>query len=455
VSDQRLRMMLAMIEAVGQNGYRATTVADVIARARVSRKTFYQHFANKQDCMLSSADLVSAEGMRRVERAYREAEGQSERVQAGLLALFAAAIENPAALRLNMIEIAAVGPAGIERRERSALYYEGFMRDALELVPGAETVSGVTVKALVGGLSRVLYSHVVSGRHAETPALVADLVNWTTSYYPTPRAIFRQAQGQPPSKPRARSPRDGGRAPGTLAPHPRPGARRGLPGGDHNVSRSFVVHSQRERILDAVANLTAAEGYVALGVERIAEEAALSLEAFYKHFAGKEDAFLVAYEVGHSKVLAHVRGAYDEQGDWHYGVRGAVSALFEFLASEPAFAHIALVDALSATSRSAERSRLGVSAFAQMLIPGLEQVSGGIPPPPVTIEAISGGIFELCLHYALQRRIQQLPELTASATYFALAPFIGGEDAARVATGGEVAAGREESVEVVEFDAHL
>jgi AcrR family transcriptional regulator len=448
-------MMLAMIEAVGQNGYRATTVADVIARARVSRKTFYQHFANKQDCMLSSADLVSAEGMRRVERAYREAEGQSERVQAGLLALFAAAIENPAALRLNMIEIAAVGPAGIERRERSALYYEGFMRDALELVPGAETVSGVTVKALVGGLSRVLYSHVVSGRHAETPALVADLVNWTTSYYPTPRAIFRQAQGQPPSKPRARSPRDGGRAPGTLAPHPRPGARRGLPGGDHNVSRSFVVHSQRERILDAVANLTAAEGYVALGVERIAEEAALSLEAFYKHFAGKEDAFLVAYEVGHSKVLAHVRGAYDEQGDWHYGVRGAVSALFEFLASEPAFAHIALVDALSATSRSAERSRLGVSAFAQMLIPGLEQVSGGIPPPPVTIEAISGGIFELCLHYALQRRIQQLPELTASATYFALAPFIGGEDAARVATGGEVAAGREESVEVVEFDAHL
>jgi AcrR family transcriptional regulator len=439
VSDQRLRLMLATIEAVGQNGYRATTVADVIARARVSRKTFYKHFANKQECMLSSADLVSAEGMRRVERAYRETEGRSERVQAGLLALFAAAIENPGALRLNMIEIAAVGPAGIERRERSALYYEGFMRDALELVPGAETVSEVTVKALVGGLSRVLYSHVVSGEHAGTPALVADLVNWTTSYYPTPQAILRQAQGQPLSKPRARSPRDGGRAPGTLAPHPRPGARRGLPGGDHNVSRSFVVHSQRERILDAVANLTAAEGYVALGVERIAEEAALSLEAFYEHFAGKEDAFLVAYEVGHSKALAHVRGAYDEQSDWRYGVRAAVSALFEFLASEPAFAHIALVDALSASSRSAERSRIGVSAFAQMLIPGLEQGPEGTPPPPVTIEAISGGIFELCLHYALRRRIQALPELTASATYFALAPFIGGEQAARVATRGEEA----------------
>jgi hypothetical protein len=44
------------------------------------------------------------------------------------------------------------------------------------------------------------------------------------------------------------------------------------------------------------------------------------------------------------------------------------------------------------------------------------------------------GIFDLCLRYALQRRIQALPELAAFATYFALAPFVGGEEAARVAT---------------------
>jgi AcrR family transcriptional regulator len=439
VSDQRLRMMLAMIEAVGQNGYRATTVADVIARAKVSRKTFYEHFANKQECMLSSADLVSAESIRRMQRAYLTAESWRERVRTALLALFEAAIENPGALRLSMIEIAAAGPAGIAHRERSIASYENFIRDAQKLAPSAGTVSDTTLRAIVGGLNRVLYLYVTSGEHANTPALVADLANWTTSYYPTPQAILHQAQVQPMSEPRARSPRDGGRAPGTLAPHPRRGARRGLPGGDQNVSRSFVVHNQRERILDAVANLTAAEGYEALGVEHIAEAAAVSLEAFYEHFAGKEDSFLVAYEIGHNKILAHVRGAYNEQSDWRYGVRAAVSALFEFLASEPAFAHIALVDALSATSRSAERSRIGVSGFAQMLIPGLERVPEGTPPPPVTIEAISGGIFEICLHYALQRRIQQLPELTTSATYFALAPFIGSQDAALVAARGEEA----------------
>jgi AcrR family transcriptional regulator len=63
------------------------------------------------------------------------------------------------------------------------------------------------------------------------------------------------------------------------------------------------VHSQRERILDAVTNLTAAHGYIDLKVEDIAEQAAVSLNAFYEHFADKEDAFLVAYEIGHAKML--------------------------------------------------------------------------------------------------------------------------------------------------------
>ncbi|MHB8235815.1 MAG: TetR family transcriptional regulator, partial [Solirubrobacteraceae bacterium] len=43
-AGQRLRLALAMIDAVGQDGYRETRVADVIARAGVSRKTFYELF---------------------------------------------------------------------------------------------------------------------------------------------------------------------------------------------------------------------------------------------------------------------------------------------------------------------------------------------------------------------------------------------------------------------------
>ena len=82
--------------------------------------------------------------------------------------------------------------------------------------------------------------------------------------------------------------------------------------------------------------------------------------------------------MGHGKGLAIVERAYAAESDWRYGVRAAIAALLEFLASEPAFAHIALIDALTATARSAERSSVGVSAYAPMLVPGLD---GGLATP--------------------------------------------------------------------------
>jgi AcrR family transcriptional regulator len=434
--EQRVALALAMVDAVAERGYATTTVADVIARAGVSRKTFYQHFSNKQECFLATYDQISARAIRRVEQAYQEADGWPGGVEAALGALFEAAIENPGAVRLVLIEINALGPAGIERWERSIVHYERFIRDALKLAPGKGAFSEAVIKAVIGGLNRVLYGRVLRGERAELLALIPDLVRWFMSYYPTPTAMLAEPRTDKPAERISRRLLEGGRAPGTLAPHASATRRRGLPGGDQNVSRSYVVHSQRERILDAVANLTAARGYAELKVEDIAEQAAVSLNAFYEHFADKEDAFLVAYEVGHAKALASAERAYTAAGDWQLGVRAGLAALFDFLAAEPAFAHLALVDALVATARTAERSNIGVAALAKMLVPGLEEAPEQSALSPVTIEAIAGGIFDLCLHYAFQGRTAELPELVPSATYIALAPFLGGKDAARVAIAG-------------------
>jgi AcrR family transcriptional regulator len=436
-ADQRLRLALAMVDAVGQDGYRATRVADVIARAGVSRKTFYELFDNKQDCLLTTFDMIMGQAVRRLEVAFRGAEGWPGRVEAAIGALLSAALENPAALRLALLEIPAAGPAGVQRREHSIVLFEQFIREALELAPGEGPVSEVTLKAIIGGLNRVLYARALRGGDAGLSELVPDLSRWAASYYPSPASMLDEPAALSSAR-RATIALGGGRAPGTLAPHPLLGGRRGLARGDQNVSRSFVVQSQRERILDAVVNLAASEGYAALRVEAIAEQAAVSLVAFYEHFADKEDAFLVAYEVGHAKALATVERAFAAQSDWRLAVRAGITALFDFLATEPSFAHIALLDALVATEHTARRSVAGVDAFAQMLAPGLGQPDG-LSPPPVTVEAIAGGLFDLCLHYALSGRLRELPELTVSATYVALAPFIGGEEAARIAT--EQAAG--------------
>jgi AcrR family transcriptional regulator len=430
--ERTLRLVQAMIDTVGEKGYAATTVADVVGRARVSRKTFYEHFANKQECLLRSADLITAAALRHVESGLNESgrSSTSARTEAALGELFTAAIENPGALRVSVVELGAAGTAGIEQRERLLDRFERLIAQSLATGANGSGISDDALRAIVGGVNSVMYRRISAGETTKLMAAIPDLVRWATSYYPTPPPMLKppRVKRVPSSVPR------GGRAPGTLAPHHFLGTRRGLARGDQNVSRSFVEHNQRERILDAVANLVAARGYVDLTVDDIATYAALSLKAFYDHFENKEEAFLVTYEVGHSKVLALVEEAYEAATDWKSGIRAGLATLLDFLAGEPAFAHVALVDALSVSPRSAERSMRGVSGFARLLVPGLKEAPFGGQPPPVTVEAVAGGIFELCLYHSLRGSIRDLPAHTRSATYIALAPFVGGEEAARMAT---------------------
>jgi AcrR family transcriptional regulator len=430
-ANQRERLGNAMIELVGERGYAATTVSAVAAHAGVSRKTFYQHHADKQACFLATYDAVVAENVERVANTVDAASGARERQAQGLAALFERVLAHRHRARLVLIEVGAVGPEGIARRERLVSAYEGLLRENLGAAPGRGTIPNPLIRAVVGGFLKVLCTRVQSGAHAQLPALAPELVAWSFTYEPLPKVMHAGGEPEPARPPTAMV---GGRAPGSLSPGVT-SARRRAARRTPSLSRSFVVHSQRERILDAVAQLSAEKGYAACTVEDIVMCASVSLQAFYEHFANKEDAFLVAYEVGHGKSLAIVERAHETEPDWAKGVRAGIAALFDFLAAEPSFAHLALVDALIATERLAERSNKAMMSYAQLLTPGFDESSAHRRPPAVTLEAISGGIFELCLGYAARGHIADLSELVPWATYFALAPFLGAQKAARVAVG--------------------
>jgi AcrR family transcriptional regulator len=426
---------MAMLQSVGQHGYGATTVAEVVARAGVSRKAFYEHFANKQECLLAAYDVIAREGRRRIAHAYLEADGLPGRIESAINTLFELATENPDALRLITTEIAAAGPAGIERRERAVLEFGELISAGLGAGVDSATMPESTLRAIVGGLNRVLAIHLRRGRRTKPQELVPALMDWVASYHPTPQTLHAALAAKNAGHDCALAEPLGGRAPGTLSPRTQLESRRGATRRGATISRSFVVQSQRERILDAVTNLAATKGYNALTVEDIASEGAVSLQAFYQHFESKEDSFIVAYELGHNKGLDIVERAFAMAADWPSGVRDGLSALIGYLTSEPSFAHLSLLGTLIATPRAAELSTRGLAAYAQLLAPGLEEVPHRNRPPPVTIDATAGGLHELFLHYAAQGRTRDLADLTIDATYIALAPFIGAEEAARVAVG--------------------
>jgi AcrR family transcriptional regulator len=417
-------MIEAMLTSIGEQGYAATVVADVIATAVASRKTFYEHFEDKHACFFAMSEEIIDEWVARVERLESTSGDGHEAIDALVNELFTLALENPASLRVIAVELTAAGPAGIERRERALYRLAQPLRHAL----GEEAGDiDLLARTIVGAILRILYARARRGARVRRPrrgvllALVPEVSTWANSY------ISRAGVALAPSRTgeNGSTAPVGGRAPGTLSLGSRAIERRGLPRGEGNVSRSFVVHNQRERILDALANLAAAKGYGATTIPEIVQEAAVSVQAFYEHFSGKEDAFLVAYELGHRKALAIVERAYEAQEDWPTAVRVGAATLLEFLAAEPAYAHLALIDALTASPKAATVAYDGMNAYAWMLEPGLEPNLNGNPPTSVAVEATTGALLELCFVYVVAERARELPRLSDFAAEIILRPFAG------------------------------
>ncbi len=424
-----------MLQLVARQGYEASTVAEVISLIGMSRKTFYEYFEDRRSCFMWACEQAASQWHERAHEAVGSTPEGPERVRALLEALFEQAIEQPGALRSVMLESIVVRPGGPELRERVMADWTAMLAEALRQGPGAPALSPELASAIFGGIVRTLHAHLPAGVRVRSPRrrvlmdLVPQLVKWALSYTehsPSPHVAGASRNGTPPLL------LFGGRAPGTLALSSRADPRRGLPRGENPISRSFVVHSQRERILDAVAKLTAEKGYARLTIPEIVHEAAISVQAFYEHFSGKEDAFLVAYEVGHRRALVVFEHAFASEPDWTKAIYAALQALLGFFAAEPAFAHVALVDALSASERSAALLAQGVSAYVPMFEPARGEVDSPSPPPPIAAEAVTATLHELCFAYVLQGRARELIDLVSEAAFVALAPFVGGKAAAQL-----------------------
>jgi AcrR family transcriptional regulator len=423
----RARILGALTELVGEQGYACSTVADVIARAGASRRTFYEHFANMETCFLTAADATAARWLEQAAGAVEQAaDAHEDATEALLRELFTASLDSPGALRLLATDLAATGQAGLERSELvlAALgqtLCEALAADAMDagepLTHMSALEQSVLPRALAGAVLRIPYARALRGGRmrraprAELMSLIPDLAEWAATY---------GSMGVPPIATVSQPPPAGGRAPGTLSLSSGANGRRGLSRGD-SVSRSFMVHSQRERLLDAVANLSAAKGYDAVTIPEIVQEAGVSVEAFYEHFSGREDTLLVANELGRRKALALMQRAYRSHEQWPEAVRATIAALLGFLASEPSFTRMALIDVPAAGGKLAT---VHEGALEGLLKDGLGLLPArGRGPAQVSAEASTAAVRELCRGYAAAGRSPELPSLHDVAAHLALAPF--------------------------------
>jgi AcrR family transcriptional regulator len=175
--SQRGRMLAAMAGAVGEKGYGAVAVADVIARAGVSRKTFYEHFDNKEECFLAAYDAGVELMLDAIDAAIRDAAagGPLAIARAGTARYLETLAANPAFARTFLIEVLAAGPRALERR---AAVHARFA-DQLATIHRASSSSEPPAhlfRAAVGAIHELVTDHVLR-RGAETlPELLDALV---------------------------------------------------------------------------------------------------------------------------------------------------------------------------------------------------------------------------------------------------------------------------------------
>jgi len=182
-ASQRERLLRSVIAAVSERGYQAATVADIVRRARVSRKAFYDHFANKEECFLAATGEGRELMIARVISASRAlpAEADDEDLlRASVREFLAVLADEPAFARVFYIHMPAAGPRAASRLDAAPRRFAEMNRRwherARERHPDWPAVWPEAYQALAGATAELARSMVYAGRTDALPDLEDTLV---------------------------------------------------------------------------------------------------------------------------------------------------------------------------------------------------------------------------------------------------------------------------------------
>jgi len=172
---RRQSILEAMVRVVGRKGYKATSVADVIAEADTSRTTFYKHFDDKHDCFLAAYDMVTERVVREVIASCDGEEDWLERVRTGLRTIVEMFALDPELARTAIVEVSAAGADARQRHWNAVSRFTEFLEDGKEVAGERELPENIALMA-AGAVSGLIFDELLTGRAERLPQLLPDLL---------------------------------------------------------------------------------------------------------------------------------------------------------------------------------------------------------------------------------------------------------------------------------------
>jgi AcrR family transcriptional regulator len=184
--DQHQRILRAIGELVAKRGYNAVTLELIVKRARVSSKTFYNHFPNKEACFLELFDSTMARSREKVDAALAADPDAPwpQQVLTALNALFGAIIADPLIARAAIVEAPTVGPVIVDRYEDAMTALSPLLRQGRRYrSEGADELPSTLEDTLAGGLLWSAYQRLIVGEVDRIEALLPEAIEFVLRPY--------------------------------------------------------------------------------------------------------------------------------------------------------------------------------------------------------------------------------------------------------------------------------
>ena len=399
-AHQLARIRGATIEIVGERGYRALKVRDLVRSAGVSTRAFYEHFDSKEDCFLRTYELISGRATRRIIAAQADERDWRERPRLVFEEFVHQLEDDPNGARMALVEAYTAGPEPLEQAWRAERTFEGMLAESFARAPGV-VVPPLVIEGMVAGVARVARTRLLAKRVTKLEELSDELVGWLLTYPNEAAGGLAELDGQSVWRNTMLEPLPGSTASGDGEAWPSAG--------------------DRALILTAVAKLAVADVYANLTPSRIRAEASVPRSKLNSYFDGVEDCFLAALEQKAAEAFAQAARAQTAGRSWAGGVYRAIVALCEYIAGDQFLASVCLADDFPPGSRGARTRQRLIAAVA-------EQLGDGAPrdarPSALVTEATAGAVWAVFHHHAI-RDWAQRREIAATLSYLALAPAVG------------------------------
>jgi AcrR family transcriptional regulator len=382
--NQRERLFAATVAVVTDRGYAATRVGDLVEVSGVSRRSFYDLFADKSACLVATLKALHALAEAELQPPATGSWQERAAFMAQRLARLVAA--QPAAARLCLIDGYGGGPVAAAELHRATARLSALLRRTGARPEVSLETSAEMADVLVGAMLTVARRCLLIGREVAAPDVMAQAM------------------------------------PLLLALEPPPGQLRPAPRQPVPAPETVDAPDHAERILRALVVLAAEQGYEKVTISQIVKRAAIAPSTFYANFRSKDEALMAALDSAGAQMVAAILPAFRRNPEWPLGVHAAFAALFGFLASRPALARLLLVEVYAAGPLALSHRGLTLRPLEVLFAEGRRN-SPAIPA--AAVDALEGGIIALATRRVLTEGPEAIPALTPLCTYLSLAPFIG------------------------------